>query len=72
MGRLGRRRPQGRRSQAIPDEVVDELVVHGSVAECRAHVQRYVDNGVTIPAPMVIPIGIDLAEAVAGLSPSAA
>ena len=30
---------------AIPDEVVDELVVHGSVAECRAHIQRYVDTG---------------------------
>ena len=56
---------------AIPDEVVDDLVVHGSVDECRAHIQRYVDHGVTIPAPAVIPIGIDLAEAVAGLSPSA-
>jgi probable F420-dependent oxidoreductase len=57
--------------EVIPDELVDELVVHGSPAECRAHIQRYVDNGVTIPAPMVIPIGLDLAEAVAGLSPSA-
>jgi probable F420-dependent oxidoreductase len=56
---------------AIPDEVVDALLVHGSVAECRAHVQRYVDNGVTIPAPAVIPIGIELGDAVAGLSPSA-
>ena len=55
---------------AIPDEVVDELVVHGSPAECRAHVQRYVDNGVTIPALAVIPLGVDLADAVAGLSPS--
>jgi hypothetical protein len=51
---------------AIPDEVVDDLVVHGSVAECRAHIQRYVDNGITVPAPAVIPIGIDLADAVAG------
>jgi probable F420-dependent oxidoreductase len=56
---------------AIPDEVVDELVVHGSVDECRAHVQRYVDNGITVAAPMIIPIGIELADAVAGLSPSA-
>ncbi len=56
---------------AIPDEVVDDLIVHGSVAECRAHIQRYVDNGITVPAPAVIPIGVDLAEAVAGLSPSA-
>ena len=56
---------------AIPDEVVDDLVVHGSPEECRAHVQRYVDNGVTIPAPMVIPIGVSLEDAVAGLAPSA-
>jgi hypothetical protein len=56
---------------AIPDEVVDELVVHGPVDECRAHVQRYVDNGITVAAPMIIPVGIDLADAVAGLSPSA-
>jgi probable F420-dependent oxidoreductase len=54
---------------AIPDEVVDELVVHGSPAECRAHVQRYMDAGVTVPAPALIPLGIDLADAVAGLAP---
>jgi hypothetical protein len=29
------------------------------------------DNGVTIPALAVVPLGIDLGEAVAGLSPSA-
>ena len=56
---------------AIPDEVVDDLVVHGTVEECRTHVQRYVDHGVTIPAPMVIPIGVSLEDAVVGLSPSA-
>jgi probable F420-dependent oxidoreductase len=56
---------------AIPDHVVDELVVHGSLPECKAHIQRYVDNGVTIPAPAILPIGVDLAEAVAGLAPSA-
>lgn len=55
---------------AIPDDVVDDLVVHGSLAECKAHVQRYVDNGVTIPAPAIVPLGIELADAVAGLSPS--
>jgi probable F420-dependent oxidoreductase len=56
---------------AIPDEVVDALVVHGSTSECRAHIQRYVDNGITIPALAVIPFGVDLPEVVAGLSPSA-
>jgi probable F420-dependent oxidoreductase len=57
---------------AIPDEVVDDLVVHGSFAECRAKIRRYMDNGVTIPALAVIPSGVDLGEAIAGLSPSAA
>lgn len=32
---------------AIPDAVVDDLVVHGSPAECRAKIERYFDNGVT-------------------------
>ncbi len=54
---------------AIPDEVVDELVVHGSTKECRAHIQRYMDNGVTVPAPAVIPLGIELADAITGLAP---
>src|SRR4029078_3207836 len=31
---------------AIPDEVVDALIVHGSPEACREHVQRYVANGV--------------------------
>ena len=31
---------------AIPDEVVDELIVHGSPEQCRATIQRYFDNGV--------------------------
>jgi len=57
--------------EAIPDEVVDDLVVHGSFEECRAAIGRYVENGVTIPAPMVLPVGVDLEEAVRGLSPSA-
>ncbi|MGH8994580.1 MAG: LLM class F420-dependent oxidoreductase [Acidimicrobiales bacterium] len=57
--------------EAIPDQVVDDLVVHGSLEECRAKVARYVENGVTVPAPMVIPVGIDLEDAVRGLAPSA-
>lgn len=32
---------------AIPDSLVDELIVHGSPAACRAQIQRYFDNGVT-------------------------
>ncbi|HUO49425.1 MAG TPA: LLM class F420-dependent oxidoreductase [Acidimicrobiales bacterium] len=56
---------------AIPDEVVDALVVHGSPAECRAHIRRYVDNGVTVPCLAVLPGGDDLSTAVENLAPEA-
>jgi probable F420-dependent oxidoreductase len=36
---------------AIPDELVDALVVHGSPAEIREHLAQYAANGVTTPAP---------------------
>ncbi|MHB8682348.1 MAG: LLM class F420-dependent oxidoreductase [Acidimicrobiales bacterium] len=55
---------------AIPDEVVDALVIHGSPAECRDHVRRYVDNGVTIPVLAVLPGGDSLEKAVADLAPA--
>jgi probable F420-dependent oxidoreductase len=58
-----------RANEVIPDEVVDELIIHGSYAECRAHVQRYIDAGVQIPTLAVIPFGIDLGDAVRGLAP---
>ena len=56
---------------AIPDEVVDELVVHGSYAQCRAKIKRYLDNGVTVPALALLPFGVDLEETLTALSPSA-
>lgn len=56
-------------TDAIPDEVVDELIVHGTGEECRAHLQRYIDNGVTTPAPAIFPIGMDLRDAVRALAP---
>jgi probable F420-dependent oxidoreductase len=56
---------------AIPNDVVDELVVHGSYAQCRAKIARYMDKGVTVPALALLPFGVDLEEAVTALSPSA-
>jgi probable F420-dependent oxidoreductase len=40
---------------AIPDAVVDELMVHGSPAECRAKVQAYADAGVAVPVMALLP-----------------
>src|SRR5579885_2560888 len=48
---------------AIPDDVVDELVVWGTPEACRAHIARYVANGVTTPCLAVIPAGVDLRQA---------
>jgi probable F420-dependent oxidoreductase len=58
---------------AIPDEVVDELVVHGSAAECRARIRRYFDNGVTTSSLAILPLDPDLshADAVRALAPNA-
>lgn len=40
---------------AIPDEVVDQLIVHGSPGTCRAHVERYAAAGVTTPVIALLP-----------------
>ncbi|GGI88855.1 LLM class F420-dependent oxidoreductase [Saccharopolyspora subtropica] len=52
---------------AIPDSVVDELVVHGPAERCRERVQEYVDNGVTTPVIALLTQG-DPAAAVRALS----
>ncbi|MEV8441718.1 LLM class F420-dependent oxidoreductase [Actinosynnema sp. NPDC051121] len=55
----------------IPDEVVDALVVHGSVDECRAHVARYAANGVDTPVIALLPTGADPLDLVRALAPGA-
>ncbi|MFN3218239.1 MAG: LLM class F420-dependent oxidoreductase [Acidimicrobiales bacterium] len=55
---------------AMPDEVVDQLIVHGTAEECRAHLDRYLANGVTTAALSVMPFGgIDVLDAVRALAP---
>ncbi|NLD77978.1 MAG: LLM class F420-dependent oxidoreductase, partial [Acidimicrobiales bacterium] len=44
--------------EAIPDELVDLLIVHGSPEECREHIARYQANGVTTPALAILPFGL--------------
>jgi alkanesulfonate monooxygenase SsuD/methylene tetrahydromethanopterin reductase-like flavin-dependent oxidoreductase (luciferase family) len=55
---------------AIPDHVVDQLIVHGSPAECREHIARYVDNGVTTTALAIMPFGLDPRQAARDLAPA--
>ncbi|MEE3920886.1 LLM class F420-dependent oxidoreductase [Micromonospora sp. BRA006-A] len=45
----------GGASAAVPDEVVDALVLHGSPEQCVAAVRRYADNGVDVPVIAVLP-----------------
>jgi probable F420-dependent oxidoreductase len=40
---------------AIPDDVVDALVVHGTPESCRAHVRAYADAGVRTPVIALLP-----------------
>jgi hypothetical protein len=50
---------------AIPDSVVDELIVHGLAEQCREHIARYVANGVTTPVIGLLPLGVDRAPGLA-------
>lgn len=54
---------------AIPESVVDELIVSGPPEACREHIQRYVDHGVTTPALALLPFGYDVRQAVRDLAP---
>lgn len=62
----GRRREA---AEAIPDEVVDALVLHGSPEQCRAAVERYREAGVTTPVVAILPLpGMDVAAAACSLA----
>ncbi len=66
----------GDRKQAlveIPDEVVDDLVVHGTPEQCRARIDEYFANGVTTSSLAILPFDPDVGfwDAVRGLAPSA-
>ena len=55
---------------AIPDQVVDDLVVHGPPAAIASAIRRYVDNGVT--TPVVYLLGVEpagLADAIRRVAP---
>jgi probable F420-dependent oxidoreductase len=55
---------------AIPDAVVDDLVVHGSVERCRERVAEYVAQGLDTPVIALLPTGDDPLDMVRKLAPS--
>ena len=64
---------------AIPQQVIDDLIIHGSMEEIRAHVERYLDAGVDTAVLRLITHETDPArlrevqlEALRALSPGAA
>ena len=54
---------------AIPDDLVDDLIVHGSPDECRARIDEYFQSGVTTAALAVLNFGTDPAQAIRDLAP---
>jgi alkanesulfonate monooxygenase SsuD/methylene tetrahydromethanopterin reductase-like flavin-dependent oxidoreductase (luciferase family) len=52
----------------VPDSVADELVVHGSVDACRAHLERFVNAGAT-PLLAFLRADYDLDTAIEELGP---
>src|SRR5271165_41797 len=56
---------------AIPDELVDDLVIHGALEHCRERVAEYHATGLDTPVIAITPLpGLDLGEAVTKLAPA--
>jgi hypothetical protein len=58
---------------AIPNEVVDQLFVHGSAEKCRETIKKYFDNGVTTSSLAIVAFDpeVNFWQCVETLSPSA-
>jgi probable F420-dependent oxidoreductase len=48
---------------AVPDSVVDELVVHGTAEKCRDGLAAFTASGVTVPVVAILPYRLDPVEA---------
>jgi probable F420-dependent oxidoreductase len=56
---------------AIPNELVDELVIHGPLEYCRERVAEYHATGLNTPVIAITPTpGLDLPEAISKLAPA--
>jgi probable F420-dependent oxidoreductase len=56
--------------EAIPDRVVDDLIMHGSPVQIQAKIEQYLANGVSVPVLAVLPVGLDLRQAIRDLAPT--
>lgn len=57
--------------EAIPDSVVDSLVLHGRPDEIRRGVEEYVEQGVDVPVLQLIEVpGVDTKQAYRSLAPA--
>jgi probable F420-dependent oxidoreductase len=56
-------------AEAIPDEVVDDLLVWGAPEACKEHIDRYAANGVTTPAPALFTGPDQLRDVIRALAP---
>jgi alkanesulfonate monooxygenase SsuD/methylene tetrahydromethanopterin reductase-like flavin-dependent oxidoreductase (luciferase family) len=57
--------------EAIPDSLVDELVIHGAAEDCRDRVAAYHEAGLDTTAIAVLPTpGINLPDTLAKLAPA--
>lgn len=54
---------------AVPVEVLDSLIVHGTAEQCRDHINRYVANGLDTPIIATLPTGTSLIETARALAP---
>ncbi|HWG62327.1 MAG TPA: LLM class F420-dependent oxidoreductase [Streptosporangiaceae bacterium] len=57
--------------EAIPDSLVDELVVHGPARQCRERVSEYQAAGLDTPVIAIVPApGVDVGAAITDLAPA--
>src|SRR5918999_10563 len=56
---------------ALPDDLVDELVVHGPPEACRERLAQYAEAGVQTPILALMPVGGDVGATVRALAPAA-
>nr|WP_262320359.1 LLM class F420-dependent oxidoreductase [Acidiferrimicrobium sp. IK] len=55
---------------AVPDHVVDELILHGPPEACQEQVLAYVEQGVTTPVLSILPTGDDPRQVAVALAPA--